>query len=97
MGANQRERELARQQFVIGEPRPRLALGQDVGGLGRMMQGLQGGRERRETFPLQPGGVLPFGQLWNFRQRGLRGPVADDSEPDRAGAARGREDGCDGP
>jgi len=38
MGAHQRERELACQKLVIGKARPRLALGRDVGGLGRPMQ-----------------------------------------------------------
>ena len=41
MGAHQRERELAGEQFVIGEPRPGRASGRHVGRLGRPMHGAQ--------------------------------------------------------
>ena len=78
MRANQRERELAGEQFVVGEPRPGRALRQDVGGLGRMMQGLQRLGEGRKARALQPGGVLPFRQVRDFRRAPLPRPCAPD-------------------
>ena len=55
VGAHQRERELAGEQFVIGEPRPGLALRQDVGGLGRVMQALQRVGEGGKALAFEPG------------------------------------------
>ena len=72
MRANERERKLAREQFVVGEPRPGLALRQDVGGLVGMMQGVQRVGEGGKALALQPGGVLPFRQLRDFREGGFR-------------------------
>ncbi len=61
--AHQSERQLTRQEFVIGEPRPGQPLGRDVGRLGRPVQGAQRHGEWRESLARDPGGVLPFRQI----------------------------------
>ena len=71
MGAHQRQRKLAGEQFVIGEPRPGRALGLYVGGLGRTMQGPQRIGEGGECSTPQPGVVLPFRQLRDFAERAV--------------------------
>ncbi len=67
--AQQRERELTGEQFVIGEPRPGQALGCNVVRLGRAMQMAQRLGECRETLARQPGFVLPFRQIGQTGER----------------------------
>ncbi len=74
MRAHQRERELAGQQFVIGEPRPRQALRQNVVRLGRPVQMAQRGGEGGKALARDPGLVLPFGQIRQPRQRVVHRP-----------------------
>ena len=62
MPAQQSERELARQQFVIGEPRPRRALRRDIVRRLRPMDGAQRVGKARIAVARQPGCVLPFRQ-----------------------------------
>ena len=73
MGAHERERELAGEQLVIGEPRPGFALRKDVGGLGRVMQALQGLGEGGKALAFDPGRVLPLRQPRDFREGGFGG------------------------
>ena len=52
--AHQRERELAGEQFVIGEPRPCRAFRQQVAEVARPVQGLERVGEGREFVALEP-------------------------------------------
>ena len=78
MGAHQRERELAGQQLVIGEPRPRQAFRQEIGGLGGPVQDAQRVGERRKALACDPARLLPFGQVGHPRKRARRPPCAPD-------------------
>ena len=81
--AHQRQRELARQQFVIGEPAPARARRSRVD---RRRPDCGCGRARRQSRPGLPaheGAVQPFGQVGDARER-----LADD--PPQHLAARGR-------
>ena len=71
--AHQRERELARQELVIGEPRPCRSLRQQVGRLAGPMQGAQRLGEGREALACDPARVLPFRQFRQARKRGIGG------------------------
>ena len=71
MGAHQRQRELAGEQFVIGQPRPGQALGRDVVRLVRPMQMAQGVGESGKALARDPGLVLPFRQCGQPRQRAV--------------------------
>ncbi len=63
MRAQKRERELAGQQFVVGEPRPGRALRFDVVRRLRTMQAAQRLAESRKTVALEPVRILPLGQV----------------------------------
>jgi hypothetical protein len=67
--AQQRQRQLARQQFVIGEPRPRRAFRHDVFGRLGPVQPAQRLGKSRIGVARQPGCVLPFRQVRKPRQR----------------------------
>ncbi len=69
--AQQRERELAGEQFVIGEPRPCRAIGFKIGGIGRPMDGAQCVGELEKAVAFEPGGILPFGQIRQAFERKL--------------------------
>ena len=71
--AHQRERELAGEQFVIGEPRPGRTFGQQVAGLGGAVQALERLGEAGKLVALEPGRILPFRQP---RQLGQRASIA---------------------
>ena len=71
MRAHQRQRELAGEQFVVGEPRPGQAFRRDVVRLGRPMQMAQRVGEGRKALARDPGLVLPFRQLGQARQRAI--------------------------
>ena len=73
MRAHQRQRELAGEQFVVGEPRPGQTLGQNVVRLGRPVQMAQRGGESRKPLARDPGLVLPFRQIGQPRERALHG------------------------
>ena len=73
MRAHHAEGELARQQFVIGEPRPRRSVGLHVGRLVRPMQRLDRRLERWPFLARDPRPILPFGKVRHLRQgRGER-------------------------
>ncbi len=78
MRAHQRERELAGEQLVIGEPRPGRSLRRDVGRLRRAVQGAQRLRERREALARDPARILPFRQVRQPRRARRRPPCAPD-------------------
>ena len=69
--AHQRERELAGEQFVIGEPRPGRTLRRDVVRLGRPVQMAQRVGEGRKALARDPGLVLPFRQIGQARKRAV--------------------------
>ena len=62
MGAKERQRELARQQFVISEPRPRGASRLDILRRGGAMQYAQRVAKTWIAVTLDPLGILPFRQ-----------------------------------
>ena len=61
-GAHQRQRELARQQLIIGQPTPRQGLGLQGFDALRPVQRPQSLGERRKAVLRQPGRVLPLGE-----------------------------------
>ncbi len=63
MAAQERQRELTGEQFVIGKPRPGRALRLEVFGRLRMMDPAQGRGEVRKIIAPDPCGVLPFRQI----------------------------------
>ncbi len=63
MRAQQSERELARQQFVVSEPRPRRAVGLDVFGRLRAMDLAERFGKARIVVALAPRRILPFRQI----------------------------------
>ena len=67
--AQKRKRELAGEQFVIGEPRPRRARRLEIGGARRTMDTAQRFGEARKAVALEPGGVLPFGKIGQAIER----------------------------
>ena len=67
--ADEGERELAGEEFVIGEPRPGRAFGQDAGRIGGAVQRVQRLGECRKAVALEPRLVLPFRQLRDLGQR----------------------------
>ena len=71
MRAHQSERELAGEQFVIGEPRPSEALRRDVVRLGRPVQMAQRGGEGGKALARDPGLVLPFRQIGQAGERAV--------------------------
>ena len=73
MGAQQRERELAGEQLVVGKPRPDRPFGRDVAWLCRLVQATKRVREGRKPRAREPLGVLPFGQRRQARERALHG------------------------
>ena len=79
MRAQQRERELARQQFVISEPRPRRAFRLDVVGRRRTMHAAQRVGEARIGVALAPLRVLPFRQRRQAIERQVDAPCAPGS------------------
>ena len=62
MGAQQSERELACQQFIVSEPRPGGAVRSEVFGRGGAMQRVQRLAKARIVVASQPRRVLPFRQ-----------------------------------
>ena len=73
--AHQRQRELPREQFVEGEPRPERAIGKDVRQLDRHMDTLKRFRERRKFASADHVGADPLRQRREFLQ-GLRDRTA---------------------
>ena len=71
MRAHQRERELAGEQFVVGEPRPGQTLRRDVVRLGRPVQMAQRVGESGKALARDPGLVLPFRQVGQPRERAV--------------------------
>ena len=69
MRAHQGQRELAGEQFVIGEPRPGGTFRHHVMRLGRPVQLAQRGGEAGEALARDPGRVLPFGQVGQAAER----------------------------
>ena len=92
--ADQRQRQLIGQELVEGEALARRGIGGDVGGAARPVQAAERAGEARPAAPLEPGRVLPFGQLRQLLER-LPGEPADararsgPGSADRS-AARGR-------
>ncbi len=75
-GADQRQRELAGQQFVECKPRPERTIGQDVGQLDRNMDAGQCLPDRREVAAAQHLGTDPLRQIGQLGQR-LRDGAAE--------------------
>ena len=74
--AKERERELAGQQFVIGEPRPGGAFRLEVVGRRRTMNAAQGVGKARKAVAGEPCRVLPFRQFFGHAfERKLDGPA----------------------
>ena len=71
--AHQRQGELARQEFVVGEALAGRRLGADVPGRLRAMQGAQGLGEARPPAQDEAVRVLPLGQVGQALQRRLDG------------------------
>ena len=71
MRAHQRQRELAGEQFVVGEPRPSQTFRRDVVRRGRPVQMAQRGGEGRKTLARDPGLVLPFRQIGQTGERAI--------------------------
>ena len=69
MGAKERQRELAGEQFVVGEPRPRRALRRDIVRRRRAMHAAQRVGKARKAVALEPLRILPFGQSRHALQR----------------------------
>ncbi len=65
---HERQRQLPRQEFVIGEPPPGRRLGIDVVVVARVMHHPERGGGRRETLLLQQRRFEPFRQIRYFRQ-----------------------------
>ena len=74
MRAHQSERELAGEQFVIGEPRPGQTLRRDVVRLGRPVQMAQRGGKGGKALARDPGLVLPFRQIGQAGERAIHRP-----------------------
>ena len=74
MGADQRQRELARQHFIIGEPRPRLAFGREIRRCGRPVQGRQRRGKIRPLLARRVGRIEPLRQHRNGGERRRDGP-----------------------
>jgi hypothetical protein len=72
MPAQKRKRELAGEQFVISEARPRFALRFKVRRLHRPMNPAQCARKTRKILLLEPRRILPFGQIGNAMQRHIQ-------------------------
>ena len=68
---NERERELAGEQFVIGEPRPGHAFGRDIVRLGWAVQMAQRAGESGKALARDPGLVLPFRQIGQAGERAV--------------------------
>ena len=69
--AQQRQRELTGEQFVIGEPRPGQTLGRDIVRLGRPVQRAQCVGKRGKPLARDPCGVLPLRQRRQTFQRAV--------------------------
>ena len=69
VAAQERQRELAGKQFVVGKPRPRCAGRFKVGRLSRVMHAAQRFGEAWKAIALEPGGVLPFRELGQAMKR----------------------------
>ena len=69
MGADQRQRELARQHFIVGEPRPRFAFMRQIGGRGRPVQGRQRRGKIRPLRARRVGRIEPLRQHRNGGER----------------------------
>jgi hypothetical protein len=67
--ADQRQRQLAGQQFVEGKPRPERTIGEDIRDLDRHMHTVQRLRDRRKLAAAQYLGTNPLGKRWQFLQR----------------------------
>ena len=72
MAAEQRQRELAGEELVVGEPRPGRVCGSKVRGRRRMMDAAQRLGEGRERVALAPGFVLPLRQVRDAGERNLQ-------------------------
>ena len=75
MGAHQRKGQLSRQEFVVGQPRPRQTFRRQVGGLRRPVQHPQRLGENRKALTRNPAWVLPLGQGPNPFERGVGCPA----------------------
>ena len=69
--AQQRERKLAGEQFVVGETCPGGVVRIEVGRLVRPVDAAQRVGEIRKAVALEPGGVLPFRQIRQALERAL--------------------------
>ena len=97
--AHQRQRQLAGQQFVEGEPRPERAIGQNVGEFDRHMHAVERFADRRKAAAADDFRADPLGQIRQFLQR-LRDRAAQRTERqtfreriDRVDAAEFRKSG----
>ena len=75
MRAHQREGQLSRQEFVVGQPRPGQSFRRQVGGFRRPVQDPQRLGEGRKALTRNPARVLPLGQGPNPFERGVGGPA----------------------
>ena len=71
VAAQQRERELAGEQFVVGEPRPRRNWRLKIGRARWMMHSPQRLGEAWKAVALEPRGILPLGQIGQAMERNL--------------------------